>query len=153
MSMLLPLLLLAISSSQPLDVEGTWWTKGRLSQVTIERENDTMVGRITWYEGIEEEQVFDTANPDEELQTRELLGLPIITGFEEGEKQWRKGRIYDPTEGKTYRSAIFRMDEDTLGVKGCVAMICLTQEWERVAPEEKVTIDRAPLTKEAMNSR
>ncbi|MCQ8184034.1 DUF2147 domain-containing protein [Parvularcula maris] len=143
--MLLPLLLALTASPDPMSVEGVWWTEGRNSQVTIEREGESVTGRITWYVGIEEEQVFDEQNPDEAMRGRELLDMPIIEGFEAGRNQWKRGVIYDPTEGKSYRSAIFRMDEDTLGVKGCVAVVCLTQKWERVAPGEVVTMERAPM--------
>jgi uncharacterized protein (DUF2147 family) len=143
--MLLPLLLALAASPDPLSVEGVWWTEDRNSQVTIEREDASVTGRISWYVGMEEEKVFDEKNPDEAMRDRELLGMPIIEGFEKGKDQWQRGEIYDPTEGKTYRSAIFRMDEDTLGVKGCVAIICLTQEWERVAPSEVVTVGRQPV--------
>jgi uncharacterized protein (DUF2147 family) len=139
--------LLLLFAADPMDVEGVWWTEGRNSQVTIERGDGSVTGRITWYQGIEEQPVFDSENPDADLRSRELLGMPIVSGFEAGGEEWRKGQIYDPTEGKTYRSAIFRMDDDTLGVKGCVAFICKTQEWERVAPSEVVSVEREPMTR------
>ncbi|MEM9837821.1 MAG: DUF2147 domain-containing protein [Pseudomonadota bacterium] len=129
--------LILSASTMPLDVEGVWYTEGGQSQVEIVREGDSVTGRIVWYDGWENEIVLDTENPDEALRGRELLGLPILEGFNEGRNKWRKGKIYDPTEGKTYRSAVYRLDENTLAVEGCVSVICITQEWARV-PEEDI---------------
>lgn len=140
--MLASLFLLAMTG--PLDVEGVWWTDNQESQVEITREGDSVVGRIIWYTGHEEELAFDTKNPDEAARDQEILGLAIISGFEKGGDKWKKGEIYDPTEGKTYRSALSRKDEDTLNVQGCVGFICRTLEWEAVADAQVMRIDRDP---------
>ena len=121
----------------PLDIFGVWLTEDRTSQIEIVREDDTVRGRIIWYEDYENDIVFDTENPDPALRDRDLLGMPILEGFEAGGNKWRRGAIYDPTDGKTYRSALHRLDADTLAVEGCVAVICLTQKWARV-PEDEV---------------
>lgn len=133
----------------PLDVEGVWYTEGRQSQVEIARDGDSVTGSIIWYVDVEQTPVFDEMNPEEALQDKEILGLKIIQGFEEGRNRWRRGQIYDPTVGKVYRSAIFRIDEDRLGVQGCVGPICRTLEWERVPDNDVTRIDRAPLTRNA----
>lgn len=130
-------LFLLQSSVMPLDVTGVWYTENKDSQVEIVQEDDTVTGRIIWYVNYQEEIVRDKENPEEDLRDRDLLGMPILEDFSQGNDKWRKGKIYDPTEGKTYRSAIYRLDEDTLAVQGCVSVICVTQEWERV-PEDAV---------------
>lgn len=133
--------------ASPLDVTGVWYTDGQDSQVEITETGKSVVGRIIWYTGHEEEIVFDTNNPDEAAQKHEILGLAIIEGFERGGDRWRKGEIYDPTEGKTYRSAIYRIDETTLGVQGCVGFICRTLEWQMVPEGDVMRIDREPKTR------
>lgn len=120
----------------PMDVTGVWYTQERESQVEVARSEGTVRGEIIWYEGIAEERVFDRENPDPAERGRELLGLPILDGFKPGDGKWRRGTIYDPTTGKSYRSAIHRTDSDTLAVEGCVAFICRTQEWQRVPAGE-----------------
>lgn len=141
-------LAILLAAAGPLDVEGVWLTEGGQSQVEIASEGDSVSGEIIWYMNHEEELAFDTENPDEAARNREILGLQILGGFERAEEKWRRGEIYDPTEGKTYRSAIYRIDEDTLGVQGCVGFICLTQEWERVPDAEIRRIEREPVIRD-----
>ena len=72
----------------------------------------------------------DINNPDRNLRTRKLLGLPILTGFKKDDDLWR-GRIYDPNTGKSYRSVVRRKDANTLEVKGCIGPFCQTQIWRK----------------------
>lgn len=130
-------MLAATTSVDPLDVTGVWYPGDEDSQVEIVTDGDSVAGRIVLYDGVEYGPHYDTENPDEALRTRTILGLPIISGFERAKTKWRRGDIYDPNEGKTYRSAIFRKDADTLGVQGCIALFCQTQDWKRV-PADKV---------------
>ena len=41
---------------------------------------------------------------------------------------WR-GTIYDPRNGKTYKSIVSKNTDGTLAVKGCIAFFCQTQKW------------------------
>ncbi|MEM1381037.1 MAG: DUF2147 domain-containing protein [Pseudomonadota bacterium] len=134
---MLTLMILMEAALSPLNVTGVWYTEGQLSQVEITEDGDSVVGRIIWYEDWEEDIILDTKNPDETLRDRELLGLPILAGFREGNEKWRRGQIYDPTDGKSYRSAIYRVSDDRLGVEGCVSVICRKMEWQRV-PEDQI---------------
>lgn len=70
----------------------------------------------------------DVNNTDPALRTRPILGLPILTGFADAGKDWR-GRIYDPRNGKTYKSIVRRNADGSLAVKGCVSFFCQTQTW------------------------
>ncbi|MCY3672067.1 MAG: DUF2147 domain-containing protein, partial [Alphaproteobacteria bacterium] len=49
-----------------------------------------------------------------------------------GEGPWKGGRIYNPENGKTYRSNLRLKGADTLRVSGCVFIFCETQIWTRV---------------------
>lgn len=71
----------------------------------------------------------DVNNPDAKLRSRPMIGLPILSGFSEAGDEWR-GRIYDPRNGKNYKSIVTRGENDTLRVKGCVSFICQTQVWK-----------------------
>lgn len=136
------------ASADPLDVTGVWFTQNRDSQVEIRRTGDAgLEGAIIWYVGHDEEAVFDTRNPDPGKRDQEILGLEILRGFEPGDDRWRQGEIYDPTSGKSYRSAVYRKDEDTLAVQGCVGFICVTQEWERVPEDSVRRVERPPVTR------
>jgi uncharacterized protein (DUF2147 family) len=73
----------------------------------------------------------DVNNPDAKLRTRPVVGLPILTGFSDAGDDWR-GRIYDPRNGKSYKSIVARAADGTLKVKGCISFICQTQVWKPV---------------------
>lgn len=70
----------------------------------------------------------DANNPDAALRSRPVVGLPILSGFSDAGDDWR-GRIYDPRNGKSYKSIVVRDKDGTLKVKGCISFICQTQVW------------------------
>jgi len=53
----------------------------------------------------------DDNNPDPRLQSRKLLGMNLLEGYEYNGTRW-EGRIYDPESGNTYSS---RMSVDRKG--------------------------------------
>ena len=72
----------------------------------------------------------DTKNPDPKLRTRSIVGMAILTGFTaQPDGKFTGGQIYDPTEGKVYRSEFRRKRDGKLEVKGCVGHICIGQTW------------------------
>jgi uncharacterized protein (DUF2147 family) len=72
----------------------------------------------------------DSNNPDPKLRSRPIKGIEVLSGFHADGDEW-KGQIYNPEEGKTYRSIIERAGADALKVKGCVLFFCKTQTWTR----------------------
>ncbi len=74
----------------------------------------------------------DIKNPDAALRSKPLVGLALLTGFEDAGEHW-KGSIYDPESGKSYTSKLNRNGNGTLKVQGCVAsFLCKTQTWTPV---------------------
>jgi len=47
-----------------------------------------------------------------------------------GDGKWSKGKIWDPSKDKTYKSKM-SLSGDTLNVSGCIAFICRSQSWTR----------------------
>ena len=75
----------------------------------------------------------DVNNPDPAKRKRRLLATtPILSAFTEDSDQWR-GQIYDPKNGKTYRSVVRRKGPNMLEVKGCIGPFCQTQVWRRAS--------------------
>ena len=67
------------------------------------------------------------ANRDKPIQ-----GMTILWGLRpDGTNAWSGGTILDPAKGKTYRSKAQLIDNNRLGVSGCVAFICREQVWQR----------------------
>ena len=133
----LPLAALATLMSAPAiaadPITGQWKTKEGDSIVTIARCGQSYCGRLTRYlvmpdGGVDQR---DVNNPDPAKRQRKLLGTALLFGFVEDGDEWR-GRIYDPRNGKTYRSLLRRKNAGTLEVKGCIGPFCQTQNWSRV---------------------
>ena len=75
----------------------------------------------------------DVNNPDPAKRKRRLLGAtPILSAFTADGDLWR-GEIYDPKNGKSYRSVIRRKGAGVLEVKGCIGPFCQTQVWKKAS--------------------
>lgn len=113
-------------------IAGRWITEDRDAVVEIKRCGSVTCGRIARFlitppDGADQR---DINNPQANLRKRKLLGLPILTQFREDGSKWR-GRIYDPNNGKSYRSVVERTGPNTLEVSGCIGPFCQTQTWRR----------------------
>jgi len=74
----------------------------------------------------------DAHNPDPALRNRPLMGILIVSGFRrERPGRWVDGRIYDPNDGRTYRSKMEAASDGTLKVAGCILMFCKAQTWTK----------------------
>ena len=133
---------------------GTWATdpggEGGQAHVEIYLEGKTYAGKIVWLEepvygaddedGEEGEPKVDTNNPDPGQQARPIMGLKLMEGFEfDGKETWKKGTIYDPDNGKTYKCKLRLEGQDVLNVRGFIgiSMIGRTSQWTRVESEER----------------
>lgn len=132
----------ALDPLDPLDVTGVWAPPNGKAHVEISiDENGSPRGEIIWYpklitktmEGSDALKIL--ADPDQ------LLGAVLVDSFEQGARKWRRGLIYDPRAGKSYKSAIYRLSEDTLAVQGCLSIICRTQEWRRLSDDEVIRLE------------
>lgn len=123
--------------ADPSDVAGYWLTEAGNAVVEIADCGDgTPCGNIAWFDQTDAEANTDIYNPDAALRDRSILGLQLLWGFSRRNDRWRRGKIYDPEEGKTYGSGIRINDEGELKVKGCIGPLCQTQTWTRVAPDD-----------------
>jgi uncharacterized protein (DUF2147 family) len=77
----------------------------------------------------------DLENPDASLRERPIVGLRILSGFTyDGDGRWSGGTIYDPANGKTYKSRLTHAGADTLDVRGYVGVPLFGRSttWKRV---------------------
>ncbi|MEM9738885.1 MAG: DUF2147 domain-containing protein [Pseudomonadota bacterium] len=118
------------------DVFGHWLTEAGNAKLVIEDCGDgSPCGRIVWMDpaamrpGLTPETATDENNPDPALRERPVMGLLMLSEFEERRNDWRGGKIYDPEAGRTYGSRLKKLDDGTLQVKGCIGPICQTQLW------------------------
>ena len=126
---LLPLALVFVCSqvfSAGESVIGVWQTesseKGYI-HVSVDKCGEAVCGTILSQMNLEGE-----ANPD-----YEHLGKQMVWDMKSnGELSWAKGKIWDPSKDKTYKSKM-TLSGDVLKVSGCIAFICKSQSWTRVA--------------------
>ena len=78
---------------------------------------------------------LDKQNPDENLRSRKRLGLKIMQDFVfKGNNVWEDGRIYKPSNGKTYGGTATLVDQNTLELEGyliSIPFIGKTSTWTR----------------------
>jgi uncharacterized protein (DUF2147 family) len=135
-------------------IVGIWATDpeggGGQAHVEITRTGDLYSGKIVWLDeplytaededGEKGQPKVDKNNPDEALQSRPIMGLELMSGFKyDGKGTWKKGTIYDPDNGKTYKCKLKLGDDGELNVRGYIglSMIGRTSRWTRVNDNEK----------------
>lgn len=131
----LALLLPVAAHASPV---GEWTTEGGKARVRIDAcaaDPQQLCGLITWSyrpPDVPAGPLVDVNNQDPALQTRPILGLPLLQGFSpDGDDRWSGGTIYDPENGKTYRSKLRLRSPDQLEVDGCILFLCQSQVWDR----------------------
>ncbi len=108
--------------SQADNVVGYWLTEEGDSQVQIfKASNGKYYGKVVWMR--EKKDIKDTENPTPALRSRKIMGLQILNNFmyDNDDKEWTDGKIYDPKNGSTYSSYMwFEKDKNVLKIKGYV---------------------------------
>ena len=108
-----------------------WFTEDDNATVEIYREDDAYFGRIVALKnplyaddtttGMAGQPKVDLNNPDLDKQSRPIVGLNLLRGFIYiGDNKWRKGKIYDPGNGKDYDCNIKLKDDGSLSVRGYI---------------------------------
>lgn len=119
------------ASYGPTDVEGYWRTDDGDTVHVYPCGDESMCGRVVASPNIAPGAPMptDENNPNPALRDRPVIGLVIIEGFEKTPSGWRRGAIYDPFNGKTYRSAMIRIGADRLKLQGCIGPFCRKLIW------------------------
>ena len=115
-------------------VIGYWETSESI--VEISECGDKLCGTIRSLlveEGTNPESILDSNNIDTKLQSRPLVGVNILEGFNnklDSNNKLKGGMIYNPRDGKVYKSKIYLLDDGNLRVEGCIFFICDGEEWK-----------------------
>jgi uncharacterized protein (DUF2147 family) len=112
-----------------------WLTSNKEAKIEIYQKESHYFGKMIWLTPDVDEKgkpLTDTENPDPAKRNRKLKGLEIISGLAYADGKW-KGTIYDPESGKTYKSQIKLVNENTLELTGYVGlpMFGITETWKR----------------------
>jgi uncharacterized protein (DUF2147 family) len=116
--------------ASPVSIKGNWVTKDKDAVITIAQCGAALCGSIARYlvtppNGIDQR---DVNNTDKSKRGRKLLGSNILTNFTPSGNEY-KGTIYDPRNGKSYRSVVYKGKSGNLVVKGCLGPFCQSQTW------------------------
>lgn len=123
-------------------IQGTWLNQEGTAHVQIFRAVNgayagKYYGKIVWLKEPNEngKPKLDKNNPDESKKKTPLMGLLLLKDFtyDEDDKEWSGGTIYDPKNGKTY-SCYMSLDGTKLNVRGYIgiSVIGRTAVWTRV---------------------
>ncbi|MEL6536168.1 MAG: DUF2147 domain-containing protein [Bacteroidota bacterium] len=120
---------------------GVWKPSKGTSMIKIEKIGNKYYGRVVWLETPNDESGnprTDVNNPDESLRSTPLKGYRILKDFvyDEEDKLWSDGTIYDPNNGSTYQCKIELRDgdENTIDIRGYVGspVFGRTDVWTRL---------------------
>jgi uncharacterized protein (DUF2147 family) len=124
------------------DVTGVWLNQSAEGKIKIFKVNDLLFGNLIWLKNPNNENgkpKLDNKNPDATKANRKLQGLLILTGFhwDQANKHWNDGEIYDPKSGKTYKCSLTLQNKDELHIRGYIGISLLgrTDTWTRVKEE------------------
>ena len=106
-------------------VAGKWLTTEKDSIIEISPCGPALCGKIfrILQPTDDGKPATDRYNPNVALRSRPVLGLTILHSFVDNGANW-KGQIYDPRNGKTYKSFLQRLPDGNLKLKGCVGPFC-----------------------------
>jgi len=123
---------------------GYWFTEGNSATVEVYLKDDQYFGRIVALKeslfpaghesGLEGQPKVDRNNPDPDKQSQTIVGLNMLRGFAYmGNNKWKKGKIYDPENGKDYDCNIKLKDDGSLSVRGYIGLSLFgrTTIWRR----------------------
>ena len=114
---LFSLISVAFAQTTGDEILGIWWNPEKTSRVEVYKQNGLYHGKIIWLKADENEDGSkpkkDIFNDDESLHGSRILGMVVMKDlrWDERQKEWDKGRLYDPREGEEY-SFYAKLKED-----------------------------------------
>lgn len=132
----------SIQAQQANDVVGHWLNGEGTGIIDIYKTTSGhYAGKIIWLKDPIDPETgaakLDKRNPDKSKRTQPTLGLVNMKGFwfDEADKIWSKGKIYDPKNGKEYscKMQLAKGSKDKLEVRGYIGISLLgrTDTWTR----------------------
>lgn len=109
---------------------------GVKSKVKVFKYNDGYRAQVTWVDNLKKEDGSircDEKNPNAEkrkVRADQIVLIDKVT-YNEKDKEWGNGKIYDPTSGKVFTVKLYFKDEKTLTVKGSIGPFFQRMYWTR----------------------
>ena len=128
----------SFAQNNPDAILGKWITTTGNCIVEVYKQNKDYKAKVLWFkEGKKRMYDYtDEKNPNPSLRNRKLLGMDVMDGlhYNDDEKEWVDGRIYDATTGKEWDSVVWLTEDHLLKVKGywVFKFLSQTQTFKRV---------------------
>lgn len=119
------------------DPFGTWWTEGKDAKIKIVNCGGALCGSLVWLSEPNDPETglpkVDKNNPNAGLQSRPLLGVPIVLNMAPTTQNVWEGKVYNSKDGGIYSGSFTLTGPNSAQLKGCVmgGMICKGQTWSR----------------------
>jgi uncharacterized protein (DUF2147 family) len=131
------LALIGLAPAYAADPLGTWLTGDKKGKVRIVSCGGAICGTLVWVAEPNDPETHqpktDVHNSNASLQSRPLLGIPIVLNMAPtGDDKW-EGKVYNAEDGGTYTGSFTMTGANTADLKGCVmgGLICKSQSWTR----------------------
>jgi len=122
------------------DPTGEWLVANGKAKIRIDRCDGALWGLVSW----EKEAGTDSNNPNSALRSRPTLGLHILVAMRPTKSNLWEGEIYNPENGKTYKSRLSMTSSDLLRVEGCMlGFLCGGENWTRVSEPARAAVPQA----------
>ncbi|MDE1974665.1 MAG: DUF2147 domain-containing protein [Hyphomicrobiales bacterium] len=129
--------LVLVGPARAADPIGTWLTGDKKGKVHIVNCGGAICGTLVWLAEPNDPETHrpktDSHNSNASLQSRPLLGIPIVLNMKpDGGDKW-EGKVYNAEDGGTYTGLFVMSGPNTAELKGCVmgGLICKGQTWTR----------------------
>jgi len=120
------------------------WLEQKKSKVAVWIENcgDQLCGHVYWLKKPLNDQGLPKRDPNNinpDLRERLLCGLTLLTGFTpDEENSWHEGKIYNPSNGQTYKSTISLAEDGSLDIRGYVGISLFGKTSTWIRPQEQL---------------
>lgn len=140
MCLLICMLMAAVSVSAQADkIVGTYKVvrNGVTSKVKIFKYNNGYRAQVTWVDNLKKADGtirLDEKNPDKNkrnVRADQIVLIDKVT-YDADDKEWSNGKIYDPTNGKTYKVKLWFDSDKVLKMRGYVGIFYDTSEWTKI---------------------
>lgn len=130
----------AMAQSEADKIVGTYKVvrNGVNSKVKVTRNaNGTYRAQVIWADNLKMPDGSirtDVKNPDKSKRSTPADKIVLVDGVSYKNGEWKGGRIYDPTSGKSYKVTISFKDDKTLKLRGYIGVEALgeTMYWTKL---------------------
>ena len=113
-----------LHSQNSNDIIGIWLNEEKDAKIEIYKSENLFFGKLIWLKEpkhINRKFKTDKNNPNKNLRNEKLLGLKILSNlmWNNKEKEWINGSIYNARDGKTYQ-VFANLSEKKLKLRGYI---------------------------------